>query len=174
MSALEDSLKKRYASEDSTIFKHGNNYFRAASILYDELEVGSIYPILTLLGLAVELFFKSFDVNKDEKYVELGQGVKALTSKNVKTANKNGHSLKKLFEHYRIKDKDLYDYLVQKYQIETNRDLSTDLNKYSNLFVDCRYIFENPNQNYTQDLDIIYKLVEFLYNTISNLFSHEC
>ena len=64
---LKNSLKNRYIFQDSDIFTHGRDYFQIAQLAYNSKEFKP-YPILTLLALAIEHFFKSLDTeNKTQR-----------------------------------------------------------------------------------------------------------
>ena len=171
MENLNDIIKNRYAFLDSSILTHGQSYFITASKIYENLESENLYPLLTLLGFSAELFLKAFHIDLNEEYVDLGNGVSSLASKTVKTLNKNGHKLKELLHHYQEKDKELFDYLITQYKTKTDRDLETDILKYSKIFEDSRYIFEsNENSKYINEIDIIFNLVKTFYDSISNLY----
>lgn len=174
METVNDIIKKRYAFLDSSILSHGQNYFITASKIYEKLESEDLCPLLTLLGLSAELFLKAFHIDLKEEYVDLDNGIRSLASKTVKTLNKNGHKLKELLDHYRTKDKELFDYLITEYKTKTDRDLETDILNYSKIFEDSRYIFESKEKyKYISDINIVFNLVKTFYDSIINLYKNQ-
>lgn len=161
-------LKARYAYHDSEVLSHGRGYFSAASKIYQNWENDScntIYPILTLLGISVELFLKAFDIAVVEKYED-----SSMISKSV-DPNKHIHNLHTLLERYSIKDRELFDYLVLSYFTDTTRSLENDLLNYKSVFVESRYIFQYDKRKYLGDnIDKIFHLVKSLYDSIDRLY----
>lgn len=160
-------LKEKYAYHDGEVLFHGHSYFFAASKIYQNWGAGScdaIYPTLTLLGISAELFLKAFDVTVDEKY----EG-SSMISKSIEP-NKRIHDLEELLIRYSIKDRELFDYLVSSYEIDTGRDLQEDLAGYASVFVESRYIFQYDKGKYLGDIDIIFQLVKSLYDSIDRLY----
>lgn len=182
MECLKSKVKNQYAWHNSEIFMHGKNYFLTASSLYPH-NYSSVhaYPLLTLLGLSAELFFKAFDIQLTEEFVPHVDGTKVLVGHHVKTSNNgrdqankhNGHNLEKLLNHYSTKDSTLFEYLTTEYKSKTQRDLVKDLSKYSRLFEETRYIFEYERGKYLSDINIVFNLVEILYESISSLYKRD-
>ncbi|HAE63997.1 hypothetical protein V3528_12635 [Acinetobacter johnsonii] len=171
---LKNSLKNRYIFQDSDIFTHGRDYFQIAQLAYNSKEFKP-YPILTLLALAIEHFFKSLDTenktqrsnhpNNDEPFLILP------TYRQIQTNNKNGHDLYSLFDYFSKKDSELYQYINNQYSNQFGRDPRTLLERNRKLFEHTRYAYENAeNHNHLTDLQELYKLTEFLYQTIEDLF----
>src|SRR5690606_33051704 len=132
-----EKIKNRYAWMDNKILSHGQNYFLTASRIYKTLEPTDSYPLLTLLGLSAELFFKAFHIDQNEEYRDHGNGTRSMVKRTVKTLNNgkgedgkkihNGHKLEHLLKHYLIQDKELFDYLIMEYHTNTKRNLEDDL-----------------------------------------------
>ncbi|MFI8553943.1 hypothetical protein [Psychrobacter sp. NPDC077938] len=166
MENLEERIKIRYAYYDAEILFHGDKYFRTASKIYQDLEpdsVDTIYPLLTLLGISAELFFKAFDVGVVEN-----QG--KLEDRKIVNPNNYGHNLDRLFDGYSTKDSELFRYLIDSYKSDTGRNLEKDLLDYASVFVESRYIFQHEKGKYLNDIDAIFHLVESLYNSMHSLY----
>jgi len=171
---LKNSLKKRYSFQDSDIFTHGRNYFQVAQLVYNSNEFKP-YPILTLLALAIEHFFKSLDTeNKTQKSNHPNNDEPFLippTYRQIQTNNKSGHDLYNLFDYFSKKDFELYQYINDQYSNQFDGNLKTLLERNRKLFEHTRYAYENAeNHNHLADLQELYKLTEFLYQTIEDLF----
>lgn len=176
MEELKEKIKTKYAWKNSDILCHGQNYFLAASKIYKIQESTDVYPLLTLLGLSAELFFKAFHVDLQEEYLDHGNGIRSIRKKSVKTLNNgkdengkrkhNGHKLEQLLEHYLVHDTELFNYLIITYKTNTKRDLQEDLLKYSSIFEHSRYIFEDEKKRYLNDVDVIFDLVKSLYDSV--------
>lgn len=180
MEDLKSRVKNKYAWLNSRIFIHGQNYFLTASSLYPQNYLSShAYPLLTLLGLSTELFFKAFDIEITRDLIELEEGgpysvvnetVKSLNNGRNESNKHNGHNLKKLLEHYSTADPDLFDYLTAEYKSKTQRDLVIDLESYSKIFEHTRYIFEHEQGKYFDAIEIVFNLVKSLYESINCLY----
>ena len=171
---LKNSLKKRYSFQDSDIFTHGRNYFQVAQLVYNSNEFKP-YPILTLLALAIEHFFKSLDTeNKTQKSNHPNNDEPFLippTYRQIQTNNKSGHDLYNLFDYFSKKDFELYQYINDQYSNQFDGNLKTLLERNRKLFEHTRYAYENAeNHNHLADLQELYELTEFLYQTIEDLF----
>ena len=171
---LKNSLKKRYSFQDSDIFTHGRNYFQVAQLVYNSNEFKP-YPILTLLALAIEHFFKSLDTeNKTQKSNHPNNDEPFLippTYRQIQTNNKSGHDLYNLFDYFSKKDFELYQYINDQYSNQFDGNLKTLLERNRKLFEHTRYAYENAeNHNHLADLQELYELTEFLYQTIEVLF----
>ena len=171
---LKNSLKKRYSFQDSDIFTHGRNYFQVAQLVYNSNEFKP-YPILTLLALAIEHFFKSLDTeNKTQKSNHPNNDEPFLippTYRQIQTNNKSGHDLYNLFDYFSKKDFELYQYINDQYSNQFDGNLKTLLERNRKLFEHTRYPYENAeNHNHLADLQKLYELTEFLYQTIEDLF----
>lgn len=173
---------------DTEILSHAAAYFLAAQRLYqlDEDEATDIhYPLLTLLALSAELFLKGFDPDAKEEYKEIVQEksekeagdrpIKSLIDKKVYSLRRSsGHNLGGILKSYLKDDPDLYSYLMGRYHVDTERNLSDDLSNYSNIFIDARYIFELgkcKKRQYLNDINIIYRLVESLYKSSTAFYT---
>lgn len=169
---------------DTEILTHAIAYFLAAQTLYELEDDGPTdipYPLLTLLGLSAELFLKGFHPDVNEEYEDRFQEdfekeagdrpIKTLKNREVKSLRRrHGHNLERLLSSYLNDDEDLYNYLTERYKIDTGRDLRTDLTDNSDVFIQVRYIFESDKRKvrqYLNNMDIIYRLVESLYNSLT-------
>ena len=171
---LKTNLKKRYGFQDSDIFTHGKDYFQIAQLVYNSNEFKP-YPTLTLLALAIEHFFKSLDTeNGTPKFIHPNNDEPFLipaTYRKIKTNNKKGHDLYNLFDYFSKKDSELYQYINDQYSNQFNGNLKTLLERNRKLFENTRYAYENEeNRNHLADLQELYELTEFLYQTIEDLF----
>lgn len=171
---LKYNLKNRYRFHNSDIFTHGRDYFHTARLAYHSNESFKPYPILTLIALAIEHFFKSLDTeNKTRKTIHPNNDEPFLiepTYRQLKTENKNGHDLYNLFDYFSKKDPELYQYLNDQYSNQFKRKLSTLLERNRKLFEHTRYVYENlENHNHLADLQELYTLTAFLYETIEDL-----
>ena len=171
---LKNSLKKRYSFQDSDIFTPGRDYFQIAQLVYNSNEFKP-YPILTLLALAIEHFFKSLDTeNKTQKSNHPNDDEPFLilpTYRQIQTNNKSGHDLYNLFNYFSKKDSELYQYINDQYSNQFDGNLKTLLERNRKLFEHTRYAYENAeNHNHLADLQKLYELTEFLYQTIEDLF----
>lgn len=171
---LKNVLKNRYGSQARDIFTHGKEYFQIAKLAYNSNEFKP-YPTLTLLALSIEHFFKSLDTeNETSKFIHPNNDEPFLipaTYRKIKTNNKNGHDLYKLLQHLAEKDSELYQYINDQYSNQFNANLAILLEQNRKLFEHTRYAYENEeNHNHLADLQELYELTEFLYQTIEDLF----
>ena len=147
---LKNSLKKRYSFQDSDIFTHGRDYFQIAQLVYNSNEFKP-YPILTLLALAIEHFFKSLDTeNKTQKSNHPNDDEPFLilpTYRQIQTNNKSGHDLYNLFNYFSKKDSELYQYINDQYSNQFDGNLKTLLERNRKLFEHTRYAYENAENH---------------------------
>lgn len=162
MEDLKEIIRTRYAMNNSAIFLHGKEYFQAALLTYNNTQCYP-YATLTLLGLSLELFLKSFDVKVlyDEKQ-----------TRTIKTGNKNGHHLGKLFNYNDLQHKELFEYLNKYYSEKLNRCLKDDLELYSHIFIRSRYKYEYEEYmpSHLRDIPEIFNIAESLYEAIDEIF----
>lgn len=170
---IKNSLTHKYDRTNCSIYLHGRSYLQTAKDAHSFIEdhPDNCYPILTLIGISIELFFKSFDItDKTEKYNFNGLVIHGQHQ--TETNNKNGHNLKKLFEHLLNYDSDLYEYLSSEYSKTHQKNLSDILNTSYNLFQHTRYIYENTTyRKYLNEFNDLLNLNKFLYDCMDELFN---
>ena len=167
------NLKVKYLDKNSQIFSHGRSYLCSAMILEESLadHPNNIYPILTLLGLSIELFFKGLDViDTSEKYQI--DGLVFSGPHQTKTNLKGGHDLQELFESMSHIDHDMYTYLLDEFSRKYNYNLLTVLEKNKKIFINTRYAYENSgNRKYISEFNEILNTANFLYESFNKLIS---
>ena len=169
---IKENLKNKYSDKNTHIFQHGKSYLQTAedACKFIEIHPNNCYPILTLLALSIELFFKSLDVEDSSEKV-IHNELTHYAQPQTQTNNKNGHNLHKLFSYISSRDHELYQYLSEQYFINHNYDLSVILTQNKNLFQETRYAFENSeSKKYLQNVNTILELTKFLYHSIEELF----
>jgi|GEM_PF-6208344 len=171
---IKERLKKYYGHLDSDIFSHGKDYFQIANLAYNSDQFKP-YPILTLIGLALEHFFKSFDTkNKTQKVIHPNNDQGVLippTYKQIQSNNKNGHDLYNLFNFFSKNNPELYLYINDQYLNQFDSNLTKLLIRNRKLFENTRYAYENEANHYhLSDLQELYELTKFLYQTIDDIF----
>ena len=125
--------------------------------------------------MAIEHFFKSLDTeNRTQKSNHPNNDEPFLippTYRQIQTNNKSGHDLYNLFDYFSKKDSELYQYINDQYSNQFDGNLKTLLERNRKLFEHTRYAYENAeNHNHLADLQELYELTEFLYQTIEDLF----
>ncbi len=173
MSEIQTALKQKYFDKNSIIFQHGQNYLQTANDAYTFLQdhPDNCYPIMTLLGFSIELFFKSFDIT-DTTEKNSYDGLTIHGQPQVQTNNKNGHNLIKLFEDLSKHNYDLHRYLLEEYFKAYKNNLSDVLVQNQNIFPHTRYLYENSShKKYLKNFNTLYNLTNFLYMCINDLIN---
>lgn len=170
-SKITENLKIRYQHQNSSIFSHGKSYLSSARILEKSLinHPENFSPILTLLGLSIELFLKGLDVrDSSEKYKV--DGLIFSGQPQTETNIKGGHDLSVLFINISQIDPELYQYLVDEFSQQYHDDLKALFERNKNVFPDSHYSYENTVKRiYYSEFNRIFNASNFLYETFDKL-----
>ena len=122
---------------DTTVYQAAKKYHSAALMLREE----NFYVAVINAALAIEIYLKSFLITNH-----------SVNGYKMHKSTQKGHDLRKLYNKISLTDKRVLIKTLK--EVNPDVDLESEISRYSNIFIDARYMFE-PNTVDTINSNVI-------------------